>query len=144
MVNLKFSHDLRTYDYDTINLPHFRTIAFKIQFSSGAAEPRVPFNTENFRRALGELQSLSGHAIQYKNSFCVDVKVAAMNCQVHWVASIVEEVCAWQKLVLPVRVDRYILRVSASTLENLSPNQVYQTYHSECCPAGSSRDVVPV
>ena len=126
-VNLIFSHDLSRHDYGPINLTKFRYIVFNIQFPSGAEETRVPFNTENFRRALGELQSLSGHAIQYKNSDCVDVKVAAMNCQVHWVASIVEELCAWRKLVLRAPVDRYILWVSASTLENLSPNQVYQT-----------------
>ena len=124
-VNLTFSPDLSTHDYGQINLIEFRYIVFNIKFSSGAEESRVPFNTENFRRALGEFPSLTGYAIQYENH--VDVKVAVMNCRDHWVASIVEQLCAWQKLVLRARVDRYIFWVSESTLENLSPSQLYQT-----------------
>ena len=124
-MNLTFSPDLSPHSYRQITRMEDRDVVYNIQFSSGAEETRVPFNTENFRRALGAFPSLSGQAIQYINH--VYVRVTALNCQVQWVASIVKELCAWQKLVLRDTVEKYILRVSASTLENLSPSQLYQT-----------------
>ena len=57
----------------------------------------------------------------------MEVKVTAKGCPSHWIASIAVELCAWRKLRLKARVKRYIFCVSASTLENLSPSQLYQT-----------------
>eukprot|EP00117_Sycon_ciliatum_P023583 scpid108233/ scgid1395/ len=102
MVNLKFSHDLSTYEYDEINPVEFRFIELDIQVSWEAAETRVPFNTENFSRGLGAFPSLSGFAKQDENE--ADVSVTVRYYQGHWTASIVEEVCAWQKPVLRARV----------------------------------------
>eukprot|EP00117_Sycon_ciliatum_P013694 scpid108655/ scgid14258/ len=101
-VNLIFSHDLSRHDYGQINLTKFRYIVFNIQFPSGAEETRVPFNTENFSRGLGAFPSLSGFAKQDENE--ADVSVTVRYYQGHWTASIVEEVCAWQKPVLRARV----------------------------------------
>eukprot|EP00117_Sycon_ciliatum_P015154 scpid90233/ scgid15121/ len=124
-MNLTFSPDLSPHSYRQITRMEDRDVVYNIQFSSGAEETRVPFNTENFRRALGAFPFLSGHAIQCEDY--VDVQVLAKDCQDHWIASVVEELCAWRKLILRARVNSYRLWISASTLKNLSPSQLYQT-----------------